>query len=282
MSDLPVSNLPVSNLPESSLKGLQALLIRPKPALEQGLDPFTRYLLDHDVILHHCPVMEISLLESPSDVDQIKAHILDFAHYDHAVFISRTAAKLAMDWLERYWASVPEGLPMGMRYYAVGKSTAAELQKWGVEAELPEQAFSSEGLLALPSLQQVSEEKVAIFCGEGGRSMLADQLGQRGAIVSRCELYRREITHKYDEEINHLLPSGELDLVIAHSGELLSNLIALVETDQQSTLKQLPLLVPSERVAVFAKDKGFNQIVCAGSALPEDMVSGLRGWYSNK
>lgn len=282
MSDLPTSNSPVSNLSESSLKGLQALLIRPKSALEQGPDPFTRYLLDHDAILHHCPVMEISLLESPSDVDQIKAHILDFAHYDRAIFISRTAAKLAMDWLERYWASVPEGLPVGMRYYAVGKSTAAELQKWGVEAELPDQAFSSEGLLALPSLQQVSEEKVAIFCGEGGRSMLAHQLGQRGAIVSRCELYRREITHKYDEEINHLLSSGELDLVIAHSGELLSNLMALVETDQQSTLKQLPLLVPSERVTEFAKDKGFNQIVCAGSALPEDMVSGLRGWYSNK
>jgi len=131
-------------------------------------------------------------------------------------------------------------------------------------------------------LQQVSEERVAIFCGEGGRSMLADQLGQRGAIVSRCELYRREITHKYDEEINHLLSSGKLELVIVHSGELLSNLIALVETDQQSILKQLPLLVPSERVAVFAKDEGFNQIICAGSALPEDMASGLRGWYSNK
>jgi uroporphyrinogen-III synthase len=272
----------VSDFLESNLKGLQVLLIRPKPALEQEPDSFAGYMLDHNVILHHCPVMKVFPLESPSDVDQIKAHILDFAHYDRAIFISRTAAKLAMVWLERYCASVPEGLPIGMRYYAVGKSTAAELKEWGVEAELPDQAFSSEGLLALPSLQQVSEEKVAIFCGEGGRSMLADQLGQRGAIVRRCELYRREITHKYDEEINHLLSSAGLELVIAHSGELLSNLIALVEKDQQSTLQQLPLLVPSERVAAFAKDAGFNQVFCASSALPEDMASGLRGWYSNK
>lgn len=272
----------MSDLPESNLKGLQVLLVRPKPALEQEPDPFTGYMLDRNVILHHCPVMEISPLESSSDVDQIKAHILDFAHYDRAIFISRTAAKLAMDWLERYWARVPEGLPIDMHYYAVGKSTAVELKKWGVESELPDQAFNSEGLLALPSLQQVSGEKVVIFCGKGGRSVLADQLGQRGAAVSRCELYRREITDKHDEDINHLLSSGELELVIAHSGELLSNLIALVEKDQQLTLHQLPLLVPSERVRAFAKKAGFNKVICAGSALPEDMASGLRGWYSNK
>lgn len=282
MSDLPESNLSAFNLPESNFKGLQVLLIRSKPALDQEPDPFTGYMLDHNVMLHHCPVMEVSPLESSSDVDQIKAYILDFADYDRAIFISRTAAKLAMDWLECYWARVPEGLPIEMHYYAVGKSTAVELKKWGVESELPEQAFNSEGLLALQSLQQVNGEKVVIFCGEGGRSLLADQLDQRGAIVSRCELYRREITHKHDEDINNLLSSGELELMIAHSGELLSNLVVLVDEDQQSTLRQLPLLVPSQRVAAIAKKVGFKQIVCADSALPEDMASGLLGWYSNK
>ena len=272
----------------SDLQGLQTLLIRPKPLLgivgEDGkeADKFTRYLSDCGATTHHYPVMVVLPLESPSDVEQIKAHILDFAHYDRAIFISRTAAMLAMDWLESYCVMVPEGLPINMHYYAVGKSTAKTLLDWGVQAELPEQAFSSEGLLALPSLQNIAGEKIIIFCGKGGRSLLAEELSARGATVNRCELYQRQMTCEHAGQINSLISSNKLDLVIAHSGELLNNLLAIVDDSQQSLLRELPLLVPSERVAERAKETGFKEILCAGSAVPEDMVSALRGWYSNK
>jgi len=284
----------------SDLQGLQALLIRPKPILQvigggtgeslseevkeegKGTDLFNRYLSDQGAAIYHCPVMVVSSLETPPNVDQIKAYILDFAHYDRAVFISRTAARLAMNWLEQYCVMVPEGLPMNMHYYAVGKSTANTLLDWGVKAELPEKAFSSEGLLKLPSLQDLSGEKIIIFCGEGGRSLLSEALTARGATVSRCELYQRQITREYAEQINSLLSANQLDLVIAHSGELLSHLLEVVDKQQQFALRMLPLLVPSERVEKFAKEVGFKEVVCAGSALPEDMVSALRGWYSSK
>lgn len=275
------------------LKGLHALLIRPKPLLgvvgeggdeedKVGKEPkqFTRYLSEHGATIHHCPVMVVSPLESPSNVDQIKAHILDFAHYDRAIFISRTAASLAMDWLACYCAMVPEGLPINMHYYAVGKSTANTLSGWGVQAELPEQAFSSEGLLALPSLQHIAGENIVIFCGKGGRSLLAEQLSARDATVSRCELYQRQLTSEYGEQINSLLSDNKLDLVVAHSGELLSHLLAIIDESQHSMLRTLPLLVPGERVAKGAKEAGFKEVLCAGSAMPEDMVSALRGWYS--
>lgn len=270
----------------SDLQGLQALLIRPKPLLgivsEDGkeADKFTCYLSDCGATTYHYPVMLVSPLEGPSDVGQIKEYILDFAHYDRAVFISRTAAMLAMDWLANYCVMVPEGLPINMHYYAVGKSTAKTLSDWGVKAELPKQAFSSEGLLALPSLQNITGEKIIIFCGAGGRSLLAEQLSARGATVSRCELYQRQMTDEYAEQINSLIFSNKLDLVIAHSGELLNNLLAMVDGSQQSLLRELPLLVSSERVAKNAKEKGFKEVLYAGSALPEDMVSALRGWYS--
>jgi len=274
------------------LEGLQVLLIRPKPIWgvagdEEGKlgkepDQFTRYLSGLGIMAHHYPVMVVSSLESPSDVDQIKAHILDFAHYDRAIFISRTAARLAMEWLEHYCVMVPEGLPINMHYYAVGKSTANTLLNWDVRAELPGQVFNSEGLLALPSLQNIAGEKIVIFCGKGGRSLLAEQLAIRGATVNRCELYQRQMTDENAGQINGLLSANKLDLVVAHSGELLSHLLAIVDKEQQSVLRALPLLVPSERVAKNAKEAGFKEVLCAGSAVPEDMVSALRGWYSNK
>ena len=265
----------------SNLVGLRVLLVRPEQPLLQSSNTFANALVGEGVRVYHCPVMSISPLESALDTDQIKPHILDFSRYDRVIFVSRTAARLALDWLDRYWP-VPEGLPLGTRYYAVGKSTAAELQAWRIQVELPVELFSSEGLLALPSLQNLVGEHVLIFSGVGGRQLLSDQLSCRGAVVSQCELYRRESTVEFSQEINRLLLSDELDLVIVHSGELLSNLISLVQEDRQHVLRQLPLLVPGERVCGLAQDAGFKNVICAGTALPEDMVSALRGWYSNK
>ena len=281
--------------PESSFSGQLAgrhiLLVLPEQqfsvqqspeqqAPSQQKDPFVSELIQHQVNLHHCPVMQISSLEGESQVAQIKSCILDFARYDRVIIISRTAARLALDWLDRYWIMGPQGLPIGMRFYAVGKSTGAVLKEWSIDAELPAQAFNSEGLLALPSLQNIDGEQVLIFCGEGGRPLLSEELSRRGATVTRCELYRRHLLDEHAQEINRLLLQNVLDLVVVHSGELLNCLLDLVEVPQREALCLLPLLVPSDRIKDLAEQAGFQSVICAGSALPEDMVSALRGWYS--
>lgn len=258
------------------LKGLRTLLVRPK---QEG-DPFVAKLLDDGVILSHCPVMEIVPFEGKLESDQIKSYIFDYPHYDRVIFISRTAAKLAIGWLDHYCLMGP-GLPVGIRYYAVGRSTAAVLNTWDIAAELPPQGFNSEGLLALPSLQRVEGERVLIFCGEGGRQLLEDELRCRGAVVDRCELYRRKQLNDFAAEINCLLSAKALDIVVAHSGELLNNLFGLVQAPQRSILTLLPLLVPGKRIKILAEKLGFKTIICADSAVPEDMVSALRGWYSD-
>ncbi|MEH6617834.1 MAG: uroporphyrinogen-III synthase [Porticoccus sp.] len=261
----------------TALKGLRALLVRP----EQSDDLFARQLVEAGATLYRYPVMLITPLAEVSEINQIKSHILNIDQYQIAIFISRTAAHLGTEWLARYWSVLPESLPQNLRYYAVGKSTAALLGEQGIDAEVPEQAFNSEGLLSLPSLNNIADEKALIFSGEGGRTLLADTLIQRGASVSECELYRREPTTEFSDQIVELLAAGALDLVIVHSGELLKNLLAIVPESQRSALVKLPLLVPSERVADIAKNSGFQAVICAGSALPEDMVSALRGWYSS-
>jgi uroporphyrinogen-III synthase len=261
----------------TALKGLRALQIRP----EQSDDLFAHQLIEAGATLYRYPVMLITPLAEVPEKNQIKSQILNFDQYQIAIFISKTAARLGTEWLARYWTALPESLPQNFRYYAVGKSTAALLREQGIDAEVPEQAFNSEGLLALPSLNNVAGKKALIFSGEGGRALLADTLIQRGASVSECELYRREPTAEFADQIIELLASGGVDLVIAHSGELLKNLLAVVPGSQRSSLMKLPLLVPSERVAEIARNTGFQAVICAGSALPEDMVSALRGWYSS-
>ncbi len=260
-------------------KGLRALQVRP----EQGEDHFARQLVAVGATLYHCPVMRIqSFVEKTesdafrSEIKHIKSQILEFDRYQIAIFVSRTAALLGLEWLSRYWTK----LPAGVRYYAVGKSTAELLREKGVQAEVPVLSSNSEGVLALPSLQSVAGEQVLIFSGEGGRTFLADQLRDRSATVDQCALYRRESTDEYSKQITALLVGDKVDVVIVHSGELLGYLLNNVPESSRSILMALPLLVPGERVAQLAKNYGFQNVLCADSALPEDMVSALLGWYS--
>lgn len=262
-------------------KGLRALQVRP----EQGEDHFSRQLVSVGATLYHCPVMRIQpFVERPesdaflSEIEHIKSQILEFNRYQVAIFVSRSAAVLGMEWLSRYWAK----LPVGVRYYAVGNSTAVLLREKGIRAEVPELLFNSEGLLALPSLKSVAGEQVLIFSGEGGRTFLADQLRARSAIVDQCELYRRESIDDYSRQITELLVDDKVDVVIVHSGELLDHLLTNISGSSRSILMALPLLVPGERVAKLAKNYGFQNVLCADSALPEDMVSALLGWYSGR
>jgi uroporphyrinogen-III synthase len=260
----------------TALKGLRVLQVRP----EQSDDLFAHQLMSAGATLNCCPVMLIKPFTETPEKNQIKSQILHFDQYQIAIFVSKTAARLGTEWLAHYWSALPESLPQNLRYYAVGKSTAALLREQGIDAEVPEQAFNSEGLLSLPSLNNIAGEKALIFSGAGGRALLADTLSQRGVSISECELYCREPTAEFADQIIELLVSEGVDLVIAHSGELLKNLLAVVLGSERSALMKLPLLVPSERVAEIARNTGFQTVICADSALPEDMVSALRGWYS--
>ena len=241
---------------------LNVLLIR--PLLEQ--DELVTSLELAGIQIYRYPVMKIEPVLAPN----AKSRILDFDHYQ--------IARLGVDWLENYWPM----LPVGVRYYAVGKATAAELAERGILAESPQTAFNSEALLALDSLRSVAGQRALIFAGEGGRTLLAEELQKRGATVDRCELYRRCIMKDSAGKIARLLTDKKLDLVAAHSGELVHNLLAVVPAELHGALCRLPVVVPGERVATIARDLSFDRVLTAPSAAPEDMVSTILEWYSNK
>lgn len=260
-------------MPSSSRQSMSVLLVR----AEQPNDEFVDKLIGIGAQVFRCPVMDIAPVVGGPEMQAIKSRILDFDHYQIAIFISKNAARYGLDWLYNYWPMLPDGV----RYYAVGQSTAELLREHQLAVETPIGRADSEGLLALPSLQTVSGEKVLIFAGKGGREVLAQTLRQRGAEVDRCELYERCGTVQHADEINHLLQQSQLDILVAHSGELLQQLFSCVAAGNRHQLQALPVLVPGQRVADMARDLGCREVLEANSALPDDMVSTILEWYSN-
>lgn len=141
--------------------------------------------------------------------------------------------------------------------FAVGARTREALAERGADAVSPEQA-TSEGLLALPELQQLDNRIVLIVSGEGGRSLLRDVLGERGARVLVFRCYRRRVVTPLDVD-----PSC-VDAIVAASGEGL--LHALDVWRVAGGAPSVPVLVPSHRVAEEARQAGCLRVVeCAGA-----------------
>ena len=133
----------------------------------------------------HQPLLVVSPVQGLSDEQHGLVQSLDT--FRHCLFVSRNAARYGLAHLRPVWPEWPEAL----QCYAVGDSTADVLRAAGLTVQVPGMDMTSEGLLALPSLQAVAGQRVLIVKGEGGRQgrgiALLPSFGARCATVGPAE-----------------------------------------------------------------------------------------------
>ena len=191
--------------------------------------------------------------------------------YQHVIFVSTNAVRFGMERIEMYWPQ----LPTGLRWYAVGDATARCLADFGIEAYTPDRDMSSEGLLAMPALQTVDDQRVLIVKGEGGRDTLRSELTLRGTRVDELACYRRGPPEVSRDVLLRQLSDWGIDIILVSSGEGLSNLRLLLTRAETTKLK---IIVPSQRIERMALDAGCRQVFVADNASDAAMLRALGAW----
>ncbi len=226
------------------------------------------------------PVLEIAPVEDDAQIQALKDNVLALDDYAVLIFVSQNAVEFGFNWIEDYWPQFPTGLTC----LAVGAKTeqamAQRLAKLGIPAQNMKEANSrmdSEALLALPCLQHVSDTKVLIFRGVGGRTKLYESLQARGAKVKHCELYRRLVPRTAEQQLRdiHLKPGQ--DIVTLFSGESLQNFDALLGKTLIEAWEELAIVVPSQRVANMAIAMGYRNVTRAENATEDEMLQAIKG-----
>lgn len=226
-----------------------------------------------------CPLMEILAITDDLAVREIKVKIQNLDRYDLLIFISTNAVRHGANWIADYWPQ----FPLHTKLFGIGPSTAQciteELQ---LAATSSPAGMTSEDLLALAELNAVENKRVGIVRGKGGRELLADALRQRGAEVDYLEVYSRN-TVAYDGlEFLETLLAGAVNTLAINSAESLQRLAELINSGsaQSSSLASaftdLPLVVPSSRVARLASQLGFTQVFNAQGADDQACVAALQ------
>ena len=180
----------------------------------------------------------------------------------------------------RYGLGLIEGgrLPPGILVAAVGKGTARDLAERGVEVSVfPPDRFDSETLLTLPELTDVAGSRILILRGNGGRSLLAETLRQRGAEVEYVEVYARR---RGSADAGPLIASWreEVQIVTVTSCEILENLFHMLGESGSAMLRQTPVVVVSERIQIRAQELGCKNTILAHTTSDQGVLKSICSW----
>ena len=234
-----------------------------RPAEESAL--LAASLSDVGIFSSSLPLLEIEALPVTPEQQAVWA---DLGRYCAVIVVSKPAARLGVQRLDRHWPRLP--------WFSVGAATAQVLADQGLDVHYPPSGDDSEALLALPALREAiarADARVLILRGEGGRELLAERLREQGASVDYLELYRRFLPAYDPGVLMQRIQLERLNGLVVSSGQGFLHLQALAGPDWPQVAR-LPLFVPSPRVYEMARAAGAEKVVdCRGASAAALLVA---------
>ena len=240
--------------PLAPLSGLTIVVTRPRQQGESTANALR---------IAGAAVIELPVLEIVPVACTIEADALAQAYA--VIFVSANAVEHGMPWLRKNG-----GLPDKILIASIGHATTRALNEAGfVDVVSPQQSIDSEGLLAMPHLQQprVKGQHVILVRGRsssGGRRLLEESLAARGARMVVLECYERRELSPPRGQIDALIRTMKANFaVMALSVETLDSLMKSF-AGHETLLKSAWLLVPHARVAAAASAREFTRVAEVG------------------
>lgn len=182
------------------------------------------------------------------DIVPVAVPVADSLEPDIVIYTSVNAVQYGVTVLTQFVPSATRQIA------AIGQATARALQQAGVKVDiLPNDEFTTEALLALPQMKNVSGKKITIVKGEGGRELMAGSLTSSGAIVSQLDVYRRVIPDINTDEVLQACLANRLDVILITSTNSLTNLFTLLGEHGRNCLQAASFIVISERIREACK-----------------------------
>lgn len=249
---------------EKPLAGLKIMVTRPR---EQAVS-LAQMIKQAGGIPLLFPLLEIAAVQ---DTATLREQASRLAQFDLAVFISPNAVKFGMAAVR-----AAGGIPPSLRIATVGQGSADALRELGVsDVIVPHECFDSEGLLAVPELQNIAGWRVMVFRGNGGRELLGDTLRTRGATVEYAACYERSMPHWDAKALLNAAP----DAITVTSSEALGYFWQMLGKQQSQNISGIPLFVPHRRIAELALQQGWRQVRLTNAG-DEGLLSALIAWNS--
>lgn len=160
---------------------------------------------------------------------------------------------------------------------AVGATTASALERSCGHPVVAPLDQRSEGVLALPQLQDVANRDIVIIRGNGGRELIKQGLLARGAKVSYVQSYKRVPLPLDGQRLSDQWRAQQIQCIVVTSNEILSLLLTSLPDVALPWLQQRQWIMVSQRMAETAVAMGIpaTNIVLAASANDQALLDAI-------
>lgn len=157
---------------------------------------------------------------------------------------------------------------------AIGAGTRAALQRRGLPGVVaPAVTQNTEGVLALPQLEDVVGRRIALITAPDGRDTLALTLVARGAALQEIAVYRRTLPRLTARHFKQISAARPPLFFMLSSAQALVNLRAILPAATFAHLCAGECIVSSLRLGVLARGAGFARTHISASASSADMLA---------
>jgi uroporphyrinogen-III synthase len=252
----------------STLQGWEVVVLRPLQANETLSEKI------HEAKGEVCllPMIEIVPLTIPPR--ELKQWCERALKLDYLFVVSGNAVQCAPESLLEAFH-----LNSALKVVSMGESTSQALMAHNIPVGFtPEIGTTSESLLekSLFQSKEMVGKSIGILAGEAGRTVLAETLQSRGAVVMWFPVYRQRLPQI---SLNAYFQKWQQEklrkIFIATSANTLQNLMQLTPTYERNWLFAQPVIVVSERIAESAKQFGFQQVFIAKGAQENSLMMAL-------
>lgn len=254
-------------LTTNNVNKLNILITRPEKKAQQ----LALSLQQQGMLCVNQPLFDYQALDSIQKCEALLTRI------DIVIFVSVAAVEFAH-------ANYPATHWRYKHIFAVGKATQNALQQHGILDVVSPEQENSEGLLKIPLLgDDLSDKKITIVRGNGGREHLAETLTNRGANVSYLESYQR-VWRIFPKDISKQWYERQINCIVITSNAILEKLVQLMRITTPSDtnnitsywLKQCVWIVVSKRIANTAISLGLTQVVTCAGASDKQIITALK------
>lgn len=209
----------------------------------------------------------------PLDTTPLDTALEKLAQFDLAIFVSPSALEMTLAALHQPW---PAQLPVAV----IGPGSQRLAATLGLNNIIcPPTQFDSEGLLALPELQDMRNKKVLILRGNGGRDTLPTGLAARGAEVQLVSAYRRLPPAFGAARLADELGQG-CDGIIISSSEAAQHLFQLAGAQLGQQLQSQLFFAPHPRIAETLRELGVRRIEACATG-DDGILAAIRKHFCN-
>ena len=172
------------------------------------------------------------MVSDPADWSPVDAAIERIAAYDWIVFSSSNGVRRLLDRMLVRGSRIDR--LAAVRLAAIGPGTAAELERFGLKADVVPKEYRAESLAEV-LCPHAAGKRFLLARASRGRQVLPEQLIAAGGTVEQVVVYRSEDVETAAPEVIAALSAGRIDWVTVTSSSIARSIVGLFGQELRKT-----------------------------------------------